>query len=99
MDEIGKFREWVETASRQPLEVGDMREAVRRRIAEAKGISPLPGPAVFPLFRDVYFRVASAAMVTIVVGIGMGYYGFMGMASEWSYHSILGGLSNIWGVF
>lgn len=103
MDEIKAFRDWVNTASRQPLEMGDMRNAIRQKIVEAKGIVPLHGPTVFPLYRDVYFRVAFAAMATIVVGLGMGYYGLMGMASEWSLHStyyeVLGGLSSFLGVF
>lgn len=99
MDEIEVFRDWVKTASRRPLELGDMREAVRNGIAEAKGAFPLSGAAVFPLFRDVYFRVASAAMITVVAGLGVGYYGLVGIASEWSYHSVLGGLSALWGVF
>lgn len=105
MDEIRTFRELVETASRQPLEIGDMREAIRRGIAKAEEAAPLPGSLVFPLMHDVFFRTASAAMATIVAGLGLGYYDLVEMASEWSlssaypYYEVLSGLSIFWGVF
>lgn len=103
MDEIKIFRDLVNTASRHPLEIGDMRSAVRSGIAEAKETAASSVPLVFPLLHDVYFRVASAAMAMVVAGLGLGYYSLAGMASEWSlnsaYYEVLGGLSAFWRVF
>lgn len=101
MDEINTFRDLVETASRRPSGIADVRDAVWRRIREAEAALPFADQPVFPLTRDMFFRVASAAMATIAVGLGLGYYSLSGMSSGWTldYYEIVGGIASFWGVF